>query len=209
MVKSQQGDPERFVLRVYQDVDREVAYELERLRTVDGIEPPCRKGCTHCCRQGIPVTLPEARVVANFIQRELTPERRSALRERLKAWFTWVRDELPDLLEAGMDQRTALYEHGPPCAMLENDACSVYSARPAICRIHYVRSDPRSCMPQTNPESLEDQPVVLETIHMRTGPHIRRIRQYIEKLGLEYDESVSSLPRWLAVELGWSELLDP
>lgn len=195
------------MLRVYQDIDREVAHELRRLRTVDGIEAPCRKGCTHCCRQGIPITLPEANVVADCIRLKLSEQERNALRGRLTVWFAWVRDGLPGLFDAGLDERTALYEHGPACVMLENDVCSVYAARPAICRIHYVRSDPRSCMPSSNPESLEDQPVVIETLHKRTGPHIRRIRQYIEKLGLEHDESVDSLPQWLAVEMGWSELL--
>ena len=47
----------------------------------------------------------------------------------------------------------------------------------------------------------------IESIHVRTRPHILEMRRYIESLGLDFWESVSLLPRWLAVEMGWTDLL--
>lgn len=199
--------PEQLVLRVYRDIDREIHDELDRLRDEEGIEPTCREGCCHCCGVAILATLPEALVISNYIKQEFTSGKTEALRRRMERWFVSMNEDLPMVLRAGIDEHTAVHEFGPTCPLLDDEVCSVYPVRPWICRCHFATSNPRSCMPLINPETLDEKPVFIRSIEPRVQPHILQIREYIEDLDLKFSESVSLLPRWLAVELGWTDLL--
>lgn len=189
-------------------MDRDIAEELDIMRGTEGVEPTCRKGCVHCCRQSIPSTRLEAHVIAQHVKRRFSRADRAALRDRLHSWLTWAREELPELVNTGVNEHDAVLEHGPPCPLLEGVQCSVYPVRPAICRAHYVSSDPRCCAPRSDSEALDERPAVMESVHLRTSPHMTEIRKYLERYGLEFDESVSLLIRWLVIELGWAELLN-
>jgi hypothetical protein len=197
---------EAFVLRVYRDMDRDLAEHLDRLREDQGVEPTCRKGCWHCCRQPIPATLLEVYVVVRHVKRTCSPAKVKALRTRTAAWLTWQHEELPGHIQAGLKERSAIHEHAPPCPLLVDNECCAYSARPAICRQLHVISDPRSCRPRTDPEALSESPEPLEC-GLQAQPHVQKLRHYIEGMGLDFWESVNMLPRWLAAEMGWRDLL--
>jgi len=195
---------DHFVLPIYRDMGAAITRELDRLRATEGVEPSCAKGCSHCCRQPIPLTRPEAQVVAQYVSQQFSPAELSALRARTMAWFAWTRQELPQLLSRGIDESAATHEHGPPCPLLDSGACSIYAARPAICRTHFVSSNPGSCAPRNHPEALPERLVVIESIHAKTTPHVQRIRKHIEAGGHDFWDSVGTLPQLLAAELGWT-----
>jgi Fe-S-cluster containining protein len=85
----------------------------------------CKAGCAFCCHQfEVHASAPEVIRLADHIDSTFDGERRARLMERL------------DLLEVERD-KIPLADwslHRLPCALLEDGRCSVYTARPFVCR---------------------------------------------------------------------------
>jgi Fe-S-cluster containining protein len=177
--------------------DAAIELELGEL-AARGIAPTCRKGCAHCCRQEILVTRAEAEAITDWISTAWTPAQKDALADRLRAWLAWYRDDARRLIATGQTREVALYEHGPQCVALEDDTCSIYPARPMMCRIHFVRSNPDACRQNADPALVEEPVAVLSSIHRVTQPAILRIRAGIERQGSDFMATVHLLPEWLA-----------
>jgi hypothetical protein len=67
---------------------------------------PCAKGCSNCCHFNVSISELEADYIAQEAKINLT------------------KDRLPQDF------------HGQPCPFLKNNACSIYSVRPFVCRRH-------------------------------------------------------------------------
>jgi Fe-S-cluster containining protein len=115
----------------------------------------CAKGCSACCRaQPVPVTPPEARALAALVQRQPAP-RRAALQARFADRTRRLREAglhgvfsraepLPDPAAAAAAAQ-AYQRLGLVCPFLEDDACSIHTERPFVCRQYLVTSDPARC----------------------------------------------------------------
>jgi len=83
---------------------------------------PCKKGCSNCCHYAVTVSEVEIQYIETYSKRR-----------RLKT-------TLP----------TADF-HGQPCPFLKSNACSIYSARPFVCRrFHSLASSPEWCAPENS-----------------------------------------------------------
>ncbi|HET9621846.1 MAG TPA: YkgJ family cysteine cluster protein [Kofleriaceae bacterium] len=174
-----------------------IGHELEAL-AARGVAPTCSKGCAHCCRQEILVTRAEAEAIVEWIEAAWPAERRAALAERIQGWLAWFRGECRARVAGGMAREVALYEHGPPCVALVDDACSIYPTRPMMCRMHFVRSTPDACRQKADPALVAEPVVTLPSIHRVTQPAVLRIRAEIERQGADFMSTVHLLPEWLA-----------
>lgn len=130
----------------------ELAYNLLSLdmRLIDmaaaadakgGHQVSCRKGCSACCTQIVPLSPAEAWMIADMV-RSMPLDRRTVLLER----FASIRARLQG---AGFGQRfqesnfslgriaemSQEYQgFGMDCPFLEDQACSIHPDRPTICR---------------------------------------------------------------------------
>lgn len=93
-------------------------------RYLDGFQPylapymSCSKGCSHCCHMDV----------------QLSPLEAAYIQMR-----TGTQMHQPRSLTTG---------HLTPCPFLsEAGACSVYDARPLVCRIFHAMGDPENCRP--------------------------------------------------------------
>lgn len=85
----------------------------------------CKAGCVWCCHQGVDVTVPEASLIAAYVEREFAPEARAELAERIHSVTDRTRGMTP--VER---MRAAI-----PCAFLGKDGdCRIYPVRPMLCR---------------------------------------------------------------------------
>lgn len=176
------------------DIERELAVLAAR-----GIAPTCSKGCAHCCRQEILVTRAEAEAIVEWIQASWQLAQIDTLKDRIRAWLVWYRDGFQRRVAAGEDRDVVAYEHGPLCVALQDDACSIYPARPMMCRTHYVSSSPDACRQARDPAfSGDEQVAVLPSIHRVSQPAILRIRAVVERQGADFTATVHLLPEWLA-----------
>jgi len=200
---------ERFVKAVYASVDEAVACVLDQLRSETGIVPSCRLGCCHCCRYHIVINIAEARTLAQYVKRELSPEQRKDLRMRTQRWHDWDDALRGRSTSADMARQTDPSPYNPCCPLLVSGACIAYGVRPVVCRTHFVSSHPLSCHAANDPESAEEPPLVIELALAVTNPFAMAIKDYIEKAGLDYSRSMTLLPHGLAIEMGWDFALSP
>ena len=93
----------------------------------------CAKGCAFCCHVSVTATAPEIFLVAN------------ALREKYKDNFETILYRVQ-----AADQKTRTLssmeraQKRIPCALLEDNACSIYASRPGACR-GFVSTSVKAC----------------------------------------------------------------
>jgi Fe-S-cluster containining protein len=113
----------------------------------------CRAGCGACCRQPVPVSASEARVLARLVDAMPEP-RRSAVRARFadarrRLAEAGVLDGLQKRDEgAGPSVRSlglAYFGLGITCPFLEEESCSIHADRPLACREYLVTSPAEAC----------------------------------------------------------------
>ncbi|MEA3335433.1 MAG: hypothetical protein U9R25_05945 [Chloroflexota bacterium] len=200
---------EDFVNGVYSLVDEATAFEMDRLRSEDGIIPSCGLGCSHCCRFHILTNIAEAHALAQYIKREFSGDQIDDLRMRTQQWHAWDNSRPGRYPPVNIDEQIDLSDYDHCCPLLVNGACSAYPVRPVACRTHFVSSHPLSCAAANDPESTEDPPVVLMSFVTATGPLSRTIGDYIENEGLDFSRSTMLLPHWLAIAMGWEFAISP
>jgi len=94
-------------------------FETSLKRNAMGVKIECAKGCAFCCHVAVSVLAPEVFHIANTLRAQHATDldsRRAAIRAA-----------------AGVTLGVSDAERGRrklPCALLENNSCSVYSARP-------------------------------------------------------------------------------
>jgi hypothetical protein len=87
----------------------------------------CKRGCAHCCRQPVLLYAPEAFFLAAQVRE----------RPQMAARVTEVAKTARDFPLGGVK--------GVECAILEDDACALYAARPFSCH-GFVSNDLNSCI---------------------------------------------------------------
>ena len=194
---------ENFVKSVYASMDEATACRLDRLRREDGIVPPCRLGCSHCCRYHIIMNVAEAHTLAQYVKRELSVDQIKGLRMRTLQWHEWDKSRPDRYFSANIYPQIDLSSYEHCCPLLERGACSVYPVRPVVCRTHFVCSQPKSCYATNNPESKVDSPVVLTSLVAASSSFSLAIKNHIENAGFDFSRSIMLLPQWLAIEMNW------
>jgi Fe-S-cluster containining protein len=112
----------------------------------------CRKGCGACCRQAVPVSQPEAWMLADLVASMPPPRRKEILerfqkaRERLDAEGFLARSlekgsSREEFQTLGLDY----FRLGIPCPFLEEESCSIHPYRPNSCREYLVTSPAENC----------------------------------------------------------------
>jgi hypothetical protein len=200
---------EKFVTGVYLAVDETTARGLKRLRNEEGVVASCKLGCCHCCRHHILANVVEAHTLAQYVRRELSADQMDDLRMRTQQWHEWDNSRPGRYRSSHIGGQTDLSHYVPCCPLLVDGACIAYPARPVVCRTHFVRSDPLSCLATNDPESTEDVPVVLASIVKAGQPFTLAMRNYIENAGLDFSQSIMLLPQWLAIQMAWDFALSP
>lgn len=82
----------------------------ENLSPIQREKTNCKKGCSQCCMVNLSVFQVEADNIRSWFQ-NLSPERKEAIKN------AWKKESLPSA-----------------CSFLKDDACTIYEARPLICR---------------------------------------------------------------------------
>ncbi len=110
----------------------------------------CCAGCGACCRQVVPISVPEARDLARVVN-QMPAERQAHVRARFDAALAMLeptglldraQDVKPDEAAAfGLDW----FAQKVACPFLEDEACSIHPDRPLACRQYLVTSPAENC----------------------------------------------------------------
>lgn len=85
----------------------------------------CCAGCWFCCTQRVQASVPEILRVATYIQENWTPDQIGELMTRIESY----RSKL-----AARETNSAIRTFRQVCPLLLDQKCSVWSARPLVCR---------------------------------------------------------------------------
>lgn len=98
---------------------------FEKSKNINKKDITCRKGCSFCCHIDVDINEDEAAYIVHYckenniqINKEYLSKQPAKAREKTE----YAR-----------------------CVFLENNECSIYEARPVMCRKHYVVSEPKLC----------------------------------------------------------------
>lgn len=99
---------------------------LAAVRQVKGPARPkaCRSGCNYCCYLLVEISVPEVMNLVSFINEYFSAAELDALKTRVQQTKCRVH---------GMNSYERLFAR-EPCPLLQNGKCSVYAARPLVCR---------------------------------------------------------------------------
>ena len=121
-----------------------------------GRQISCSKGCGVCCRQLVPLSPPEAIMVAELVV-SMTKDVRTCIQQRFasavkqleRSEFLEKLTRLQDSSSLSDEEMKALtkeyFLQQIPCPFLENECCSIYESRPSRCREYLVISPPKHC----------------------------------------------------------------
>ena len=104
-----------FISNLHRGVDSVV-----RAATHEGEQLDCKAGCSHCCRVRVEALEPEIFLIAKELKK-LSPEKLDELTGRLRN-------------HAATINGVSVFDHHITCPFLENNLCSIYQIRPAVCR---------------------------------------------------------------------------
>jgi Fe-S-cluster containining protein len=115
-----------------------VAFEARHGRKIS-----CQKGCGACCRQPVPLSPPEAWMIAEMVA-ALPEEHREQILGRFHLLQAVLREngfaDAPLLSEA-----KEYFRIGAPCPFLSEDSCSIHHCRPHACREYLVTTPAWLC----------------------------------------------------------------
>ncbi len=122
----------------------------------------CKKGCTACCYQPIPLAEIEAYNIVELIE-NLPDPRRAEIKKRFDeacrrfheiGWFEKL-DRCAYLSKKEREKVVLEYFYeNIACPFLEDEACSIYQARPLACREYLVTSPAENCS-NPSPETVQ------------------------------------------------------
>lgn len=112
----------------------------------------CKPNCGACCRQAVPVSIPEAFLLRDLM-RSMPEDRSKVVLKRIDAIKdSLVSNNIDAELRPGetADDRWSrlslrYFALGLACPFLENESCSIYENRPTICREFLVTSPVEAC----------------------------------------------------------------
>lgn len=123
-----------------------------QLVVLDGRTVSCGPGCGACCRQMVPVSIPEALRVVDALDAFPDAKRESFASRFAAAAATVARAGLTDqLLEPAVTSDPFLpvareyFSLGIACPFLEDESCAIHENRPVACRDFNVTSPAEWC----------------------------------------------------------------
>lgn len=123
------------------------------------LKKACQAGCNSCCHQIVDVFTWEEPKIFEFILNNFDSKTFNEVRKNLERWFikfnanTRYADRSNPLdFNEILEIQHVFREKRIPCPFLIASRCSIYEARPMVCRIHYEKESAENC--RNNPHQI-------------------------------------------------------
>jgi Fe-S-cluster containining protein len=132
-----------FIPLMYQLYDKIIESELGKYRDVS-----CRKSCGECCKQLVPIIIPEA-FFLNDLMKSFSHKKQVQINGRFTRILNTIKTAgfFDDLKNPARNRNIDVdYFHlKVKCPFMEDDLCMIYKSRPFACREYYVTTNPEYC----------------------------------------------------------------
>jgi len=141
-----------FAFQIFPLEERLVGMAVKHATSSGKEKISCGPKCGACCRQAVPVSIPEAFLLRDLIL-SMPQARRHEVLSRFEAIQLRLQSESINLEirsgESAQDRwlRVGLryFKLGLACPFLEDESCSIHPHRPTVCREFLVTSSPSEC----------------------------------------------------------------
>ncbi len=141
------------VQTIYTAIDG-AAQEMRDSAETAGTKVYCSDGCAHCCYEPIVGTFAESILIYLFLDKN--EQARENFKSKYKDWRnTWRKRDIEPNIEllhrsSGLEMLSKCIEvdsiYGRvPCPFLDESSCSIYEARPTVCRRTLSINEPELC----------------------------------------------------------------
>ena len=229
VVPADEVPPESLLPTLHQLSDHIVDGVEEKIERQEGVEISCQKGCGACCRQHVPISPAEARLMHAIVENMPEPGR-SGIRKRFDDAAQRLRDS--SIMDQAMNYHRlseqqvgvmvkSYFELGIPCPFLEDESCSVHPFRPLICREYLVISSPIHCenLAEEHIKRLKFPVSIAGTFSGMDGVRVKGENKYIPLvMALEWTEKNAAEcklrpgPKWVQAffaDLSGAEIPEP
>lgn len=155
----------------------------------------CRAGCSWCCYFSVDVRPVEVFRILAFLQREFDKGRRSRVLAEVKANHD-VLHGLDDLERARRNVK---------CAFLMDGKCSIYAARPQMCRNYHATNAAGCERSYLEPDNVDIDPEFAPYVYQAGGAHVDAFSKAMSDAG--YDSRVYELNSALVAALSQPDAL--
>jgi Fe-S-cluster containining protein len=221
--------PPESLLPTLHELSNLIVDGVEQKVKKQGVEISCKKGCSACCRQHVPISPAEARLLTAIVENMPDPGRSEIEKrfeqaaQRLRA--SGIMDQAMNYHRLSEEKTAAMvkdyFELGIACPFLEDESCSVHPFRPLICREYLVISSPSHCakLEEKYIKRLKFPVSVADTFSGMDGVRKKGENKYIPLvMALEWTEKHATDceyrpgPKWVQeffTDLSGAEIPDP
>jgi Uncharacterised protein family (UPF0153). len=167
---------EQGVLRAYENSRERHDARIAAAPDVGTLE--CRAGCTWCCHFSVDVRAVEVFSILDCIERTLSPEERARIHAEVRT------------NSAVMQGLNALerMRRNVKCPFLSEGRCSIYQARPQMCRNYHATSVAGCQASYHDPDNLDIDPEFAPMVYQAGGAHVDAFTRAMREAG--YDTNV-------------------
>ena len=160
---------------------RDVALEVDERMKPE--QKACKSGCDHCCYQTAWVHSWEEEEITRYVIEDVTRDKQKKIQNQLEAWHRWfdgvsrdsTRNNPLTFHEIRQLDVLAATNH-IPCPYLIDSMCSIYKARPFMCRTHIVRENSEQCQTKPLRDTEVDRVQLMRTyVYGKFDPSVRPI----------------------------------
>jgi Fe-S-cluster containining protein len=137
----------------------------------------CRAGCTWCCYFSVDVRAVEVFRILDFVERELSEQEQARI-------FAEVRANSAALRELDEIERM---RRNVKCPFLSEGRCTIYSARPQMCRNYHATSAIGCQQSFDEPDNMEIDPEFAPYVYQAGGAHVDAFGTAMRDAGYDVD----------------------
>lgn len=146
---------------------------------MSSIKKACQKGCNSCCHQIVDVVTWEEPKIFEYIDNNFDRKMKNELAKNLNRWFkifnnaTRYADKNNPLSFAEVrDVQHLFREKKVACPFLMGSSCSIYKARPLVCRVHYEKDSAENCRKDPHLTTPVDAQEIFHNVVTKFDPNV-------------------------------------
>jgi Fe-S-cluster containining protein len=148
----QKGQPNDNLQRMHDEQLHVLENYINLLHEKTDTHPSCKNNCSGCCKYPIWATEVEYKYIMNWVATHLTNETTVLINDNLKKWNEEI-GQLALSYKPGDKQKSNEYTRkNVKCPFLIDNSCSIYEARPVVCRTYFSYGNPKNCEREMYPK---------------------------------------------------------
>jgi Fe-S-cluster containining protein len=167
---------EQGVLRAYENSRERHDARIAAAPDVGTLE--CRAGCTWCCHFSVDVRAVEVFSILDCIERTLSPEEQARIHAEVRTNSAVMK---------GLNALDRM-RRNIKCPFLNQGRCSIYQARPQMCRNYHATSVAGCQASYHDPDNLDIDPEFAPMVYQAGGAHVDAFALAMREAG--YDTNV-------------------